>query len=85
MALKDIADDACLPYAGDLTPRHMEIFSNNSYFKGISIPEPAVHEALCVRYSRFSHQTVSFLEVRVLQTQDLKCQYLQLSSGYKQD
>jgi cyclin-dependent kinase-like len=47
---------------GDLTPRHMDIFSNNSYFKGISIPEPAVHEPLSVRYSRFSHQTISFLE-----------------------
>lgn len=41
----------------------MEIFSNNSYFKGISIPEPAVHEPLTVKYTKFSPQTISFLEV----------------------
>jgi hypothetical protein len=41
----------------------MEIFSSNSYFKGISIPEPASQEPLATRYARFSPQTVSFLQV----------------------
>ena len=27
-------------FSGDLIPRHMQIFSNNAFFKGMSIPEP---------------------------------------------
>ena len=29
-------------FTGDLLPRHMEIFSNNSFFKGLTIPTPDV-------------------------------------------
>jgi len=29
-------------YVGSLLPRHLEIFNNNSFFKGLPIPEPEV-------------------------------------------
>jgi len=28
--------------AGDLLPRHVEIFSRNPFFRGMSIPEPEI-------------------------------------------
>lgn len=47
---------------GDLTPRHMEIFRGNAYFRGMSVPEPDSTEPLCARFSGHPPQTISFLE-----------------------
>ena len=38
--LKELKSTRFLCFAGDLLPRHMEIFSNNSFFKGLTIPTP---------------------------------------------
>lgn len=47
---------------GDLIPRHKEIFSNNSFFRGSCIPEPEQEETLEERIPMISSQALSFLK-----------------------
>ncbi|XP_059143125.1 cyclin-dependent kinase-like 1 isoform X2 [Physella acuta] len=47
---------------GDLIPRHLEIFSNNTFFKGMTIPEPDRLEPLEERYPQMSQNAMSFLQ-----------------------
>ncbi|XP_055879191.1 cyclin-dependent kinase-like 1 isoform X2 [Biomphalaria glabrata] len=47
---------------GDLIPRHLEIFSNNAFFKGMSIPEPERLEPLEERYPMMSPSAMNFLQ-----------------------
>ena len=50
---------------GDLTPRHMEIFKDNSFFKGLTIPTPEKMEPLEAKFPTYSHQAISFMKVHV--------------------
>ncbi|CAG5127436.1 unnamed protein product, partial [Candidula unifasciata] len=47
---------------GDLISRHLEIFSNNAFFKGMSIPEPDRLEPLEERYPGMGSQALNFLQ-----------------------
>jgi len=47
---------------GDLLPRHLEIFSKNPFFKGLSIPEPEVLEPLEVKFPNINPATMDFLK-----------------------
>eukprot|EP01136_Pigoraptor_vietnamica_P036101 Opistho-1_new@102195 len=47
---------------GSLTPRHVEIFSNNSFFSGLSIPTPDTIVPLKVRFPKFSKFTLDFMQ-----------------------
>ncbi|PWA29642.1 hypothetical protein CCH79_00007964 [Gambusia affinis] len=49
---------------GDLIPRHQQVFSNNQFFCGVSIPEPTEMEPLEQKYPNLSHQTLSLMKVR---------------------
>ncbi|XP_048734552.1 cyclin-dependent kinase-like 1 isoform X2 [Ostrea edulis] len=42
---------------GDLLPRHAEIFSNNTFFKGMTIPEPDRMETLEEKFPKISPMT----------------------------
>ncbi|KAK6187652.1 hypothetical protein SNE40_005631 [Patella caerulea] len=46
---------------GDLTPRHMDIFSSNAFFKGMIIPNPERMEPLEEKFPNFSPNALSFL------------------------
>ena len=48
---------------GDLTPRHMEIFKGNSFFKGLTIPTPDKTEPMEGRFPTYSPQIISFMKV----------------------
>jgi cyclin-dependent kinase-like len=47
---------------GDLTPRHMEIFKDNTFFKGLTIPTPDKTEYLDNRFPTYAPQVVSFMK-----------------------
>lgn len=49
---------------GSLTPRHIQIFSANSYFNGLNIPEPEPENMrpLELRYHSFGNVAISFLK-----------------------
>lgn len=47
---------------GDLIPRHKEIFSNNSFFRGSCIPEAEQEETLEEKIPIISSQALSFLK-----------------------
>ncbi|XP_052766530.1 cyclin-dependent kinase-like 1 isoform X2 [Mya arenaria] len=47
---------------GDLLPRHVQIFSTNSFFKGMIIPEPERVEPLEEKFGHFSELVLSFLK-----------------------
>ncbi|KAK7506825.1 hypothetical protein BaRGS_00001676 [Batillaria attramentaria] len=47
---------------GDLIPRHMQIFSNNAFFKGMSIPEPDRLEPLEEKFPNAAPQAMSFMQ-----------------------
>ncbi|CAG5132090.1 unnamed protein product, partial [Candidula unifasciata] len=47
---------------GDLIPRHIEIFSNNAFFKNMSIPKPDRLEPLEEKYSTMSSLALNFLQ-----------------------
>jgi len=40
----------CVLLTGDLLPRHVEIFSRNPFFRGMSIPEPEVVVSIILLY-----------------------------------
>lgn len=47
---------------GSLLPRHVEIFNNNSFFKGLPIPEPEVMEPLEVKFPNISPDAMDFMK-----------------------
>lgn len=47
---------------GDLIPRHMQIFSNNAFFKGMSIPDPDRLEPLEEKFPTAAPQAMSFMQ-----------------------
>ncbi|XP_074659231.1 cyclin-dependent kinase-like 1 isoform X2 [Tubulanus polymorphus] len=47
---------------GDLIPRHMEIFSTNTFFHGLTIPEPDVMEPLSVKIPNIHPAAMDFLQ-----------------------
>uniref|UniRef100_A0A0B6ZKU0 cyclin-dependent kinase n=1 Tax=Arion vulgaris TaxID=1028688 RepID=A0A0B6ZKU0_9EUPU len=47
---------------GDLISRHLEIFSNNAFFKGMTIPEPDRLEPLEERYPEMNAHAMNFLQ-----------------------
>ncbi|XP_070180066.1 cyclin-dependent kinase-like 4 isoform X2 [Littorina saxatilis] len=47
---------------GDLIPRHMQIFSNNAFFKGMSIPEPDRVVPLEEKLANAQPQAMIFLQ-----------------------
>ena len=49
---------------GDLLPRHMEIFSNNSFFKGLTVPEP--DKFVSIHYTLLWSKDVSVQRVKLL-------------------
>eukprot|EP00054_Salpingoeca_dolichothecata_P022504 m.147698 g.147698 ORF g.147698 m.147698 type:complete len:400 (-) comp24359_c0_seq3:46-1245(-) len=48
---------------GELTPRHIQIFSTNSYFTGLQIPEPSAETRvpLETKFSSFDQITIKFM------------------------
>ena len=54
-------------FPGDLIPRHLEIFSNNAFFKGMKIPEPDTQEPLGERYPGMGPNAMDFLDVSSFQ------------------
>uniref|UniRef100_A0A8C6NU18 cyclin-dependent kinase n=1 Tax=Nothobranchius furzeri TaxID=105023 RepID=A0A8C6NU18_NOTFU len=63
---------------GDLIPRHQQVFSNNQFFCGLSIPEPQEMESLEHKYSNLSHQTLSLMKscLRMDPSERLTCEQL---------
>lgn len=47
---------------GDLLPRHMQVFSTNSFFNGMTIPTPDRMEPLGQKVPHISAQAMSFLK-----------------------
>lgn len=47
---------------GDLLPRHVEIFSNNQFFKGLAIPKPERLEPLDEKFPNISSQAMNFMK-----------------------
>ncbi|PVD25649.1 hypothetical protein C0Q70_13308 [Pomacea canaliculata] len=62
----------------DLIPRHMQIFSNNAFFKGMSIPEPDRLEPLDEKFPGAAPQTMSFMQtcLKMDPAERLTCQQL---------
>ncbi|XP_077995068.1 cyclin-dependent kinase-like 1 [Glandiceps talaboti] len=47
---------------GDLIARHQQIFSQNQFFQGLTIPEPDIMEPLEVKFQGISVQALSFMK-----------------------
>ncbi|XP_046859108.1 cyclin-dependent kinase-like 4 isoform X2 [Xenia sp. Carnegie-2017] len=47
---------------GDLIPRHIQIFSNNQFFRGLQIPEPSKRETLEEKFPFIPPQAMNFLK-----------------------
>ena len=47
---------------GDLTPRHMQVFQNNQFFQGMSIPDPSNLEPLEARFPNLDSGSLSFMK-----------------------
>jgi cyclin-dependent kinase-like len=47
---------------GDLLPRHQEIFHNNQFFRGLSIPEPERLEPLEMRFPTMGEVAMDFMK-----------------------
>ncbi|CAB1418538.1 unnamed protein product [Pleuronectes platessa] len=65
---------------GDLIPRHQQVFSNNQFFSGVSIPEPLEMETLEQKYPNLSHQALSLMKgcLRMDPSERLTCAQLLL-------
>ncbi|XP_068194259.1 cyclin-dependent kinase-like 1 [Antennarius striatus] len=63
---------------GDLIPRHQQVFSNNQFFCGVSIPEPSEMEPLEKKYPNLSPQAVSLMKgcLRMDPSERLTCEQL---------
>jgi len=46
---------------GDLLPRHIEVFNNNSFFKGMTIPNPETMESLEEKLPQATNMAMNFL------------------------
>eukprot|EP00116_Pleurobrachia_bachei_P006017 sb/3466279/ len=46
---------------GDLTPRHMQIFKNNQFFQGMSIPDPNTREPLETKFPKLAQTSLDFM------------------------
>ena len=51
-----------LSIIGELIPRHLHIFSTNSSFKGVEIPQPEKTDPLEIRFPKASPETMSFMK-----------------------
>eukprot|EP00064_Thunnus_orientalis_P018219 superscaffoldBa00004119_g18313 len=62
----------------DLIPRHQQVFSNNQFFSGVSIPEPQDMEPLEQKYPILSHQALSLMKgcLRMDPSERLTCEQL---------
>ncbi|XP_034531695.1 cyclin-dependent kinase-like 1 isoform X2 [Notolabrus celidotus] len=62
----------------DLIPRHQQVFSNNQFFCGVSIPEPQEKEPLEQKYPNLSHQALSLMKgcLRMDPSERLTCEQL---------
>ncbi|KAH9507240.1 Cyclin-dependent kinase-like 1 [Bulinus truncatus] len=70
---------------GDLIPRHLEIFSNNAFFKGMSIPVPDRLEPLEERYPMLSALAMNFLQCCVQMDPDERWTCAQLLQHHYMD
>uniref|UniRef100_A0A3Q3WKX0 cyclin-dependent kinase n=1 Tax=Mola mola TaxID=94237 RepID=A0A3Q3WKX0_MOLML len=63
---------------GDLIPRHQQVFSNNQFFCGVSIPEPQDMDPLEQKYPNLSHQALSVMKgcLRMDPSERLTCEQL---------
>ncbi|KAI1895266.1 hypothetical protein AGOR_G00104530 [Albula goreensis] len=63
---------------GDLIPRHQQVFSNNHFFSGVSIPEPQEMEPLEQRYPNLSYQALGLMKgcLRMDPSERLTCEQL---------
>ncbi|KAK7904048.1 hypothetical protein WMY93_016655 [Mugilogobius chulae] len=63
---------------GDLIPRHQQVFSNNQFFSGVSIPEPQEMEPLDQKYPNLSHQALSLMKgcLKMNPSERLSCEQL---------
>ncbi|KAA8581884.1 hypothetical protein FQN60_008624 [Etheostoma spectabile] len=63
---------------GDLIPRHQQVFSNNQFFCGVSIPEAQEMESLEQKYPNLSHQALSLMKgcLRMDPSERLTCEQL---------
>uniref|UniRef100_A0A8D3DEZ1 cyclin-dependent kinase n=1 Tax=Scophthalmus maximus TaxID=52904 RepID=A0A8D3DEZ1_SCOMX len=65
---------------GDLIPRHQQVFSNNQFFSGVSIPEPQEMDPLEQKYPNLSQQALSLMKgcLRMDPSERLTCEQLLL-------
>ncbi|TNN65585.1 Cyclin-dependent kinase-like 1 [Liparis tanakae] len=63
---------------GDLIPRHQQVFSNNQFFCGVSIPEPQEMEPLEQKSPNLSAQALSLMKgcLRMDPSERLTCEQL---------
>ncbi|XP_076156779.1 cyclin-dependent kinase-like 1 [Alosa pseudoharengus] len=63
---------------GDLIPRHQQVFSNNQFFSGVSVPEPLEMETLEQKYPNLSYQALSLMRgcLRMDPSERLSCEQL---------
>ncbi|KAM9842435.1 cyclin-dependent kinase-like 1 isoform 2-T2 [Aulostomus maculatus] len=63
---------------GDLTPRHQQVFSNNLFFSGVSIPESQEMQPLDQKYPNLSNQALSLMKdcLRMDPSERLTCDQL---------
>ena len=62
---------------GELLDRHMQVFSTNSFFKGMTIPIPERMEPLKSKNQNISAQAMSFLEVRCCNLMSACCHLIE--------
>uniref|UniRef100_A0A3B4B496 Protein kinase domain-containing protein n=1 Tax=Periophthalmus magnuspinnatus TaxID=409849 RepID=A0A3B4B496_9GOBI len=63
---------------GDLIPRHQQVFSNNQFFSGVSVPEPQEMEPLEQKYPNVSPQALSLMKgcLKMDPSERLSCEQL---------
>ena len=66
---------------GELLDRHMQVFSTNSFFKGMTIPIPERMEPLKSKNQNISAQAMSFLEVRYWNLMSFACYPLRVEKN----
>merc|ERR1712142_1365896 len=47
---------------GNLIPRHIQIFSNNQFFRGLSVPDPGTLDPLENKFPTSSKETLDFMK-----------------------
>jgi len=71
---------------GDLIPRHAQIFSNNSFFRGLKIPQPDRMEPLEVKFPNIAPDSLHFLKSCLVMepSHRLTCQQLREHACFDQ-